>query len=567
MKKKIQEMAVRIIEAIRKNPVEVILSVICCTIGLLHYENQIQNTTVLFYFPVLFIIAYILNYLTRNGQIRWMYYLSAFIFIPLLFVEGRIVPVIYNVSLAVSVLAYLVCSRKKENLPFVVNGLSFLQSVCSAFVLALTIFLLTLSIYFSIRYIFEILGNQESRVTTYAAYISFMLVMPLLFLMFNQYERKEYAIGKAVHVLLNYVLSPALLIYAVILYLYFIKVTILWSLPKGAVAYIVISFVTTALILRGCQPLLKRRYYDWFYNRISLFVLPALSMYWVGTIYRINQYGFTELRIYLIILGGFLTLCTCMFFSNRWGRYLYMGYCAISLLTVFTYIPGISAKSLGVISQSHRIEKAAIALGIYTTDGKISTKNTPGTEQSKADYRTLYQALQYIQSEESELYMEKHFGLSTQNLLDSVIPVRFHDYVMYGYEENQYQRTYFQLYNRKAMDIKGYCTLQRIESYSYDKNITPYCEKKGDSIFVWEKEGKLLLKEDKNTLITNQLKKIGIQSMEGITENSLQKCDSRFFQVEIDSLLFILGQVSFTNDSVLKVSDIDIDYYLTPCKE
>lgn len=567
MKKKIQEITVRIHEAIRRNPVEVVLSAICSTAGLLHYEKLLHNPAVLFYFPVLFLLAYILNYLTRNGKTRWLYYLSIFTFVPFLFMKTDSEQAIYGVSLAVSVLAYLVCSRKKENLPFVVNGLSFLQSACSAFALALITFLLALSVYFSIHYIFEILDNQESRVTAYAAYLSFMLVMPLLFLMFNSYDRKEYTIGKAIHVMLNFVLSPALLIYAAILYLYFIKIAVLWSLPKGAVAYIVISFVTAALILKGCQPLLKNRYYDWFYNRISLFALPALIMFWIGTLYRINQYGFTELRIYLIILGGFLTLCTGMLLSNRWGRYLYMGYSALVLLSVFTYIPGINAKSLGILSQNHRATDAAEGLGIYSADGKISAKNAPDTEQSKKNYHKLYQAFKYIQSEKSEQYMDKRYGFTAQNLLDSVIPEHFHAFVLYGNRENQFQHAYFQLYNRKPMDIIGYCTMQKIAPYPEGNDTLPYCQRNGDSIFVWKKNGELLLKDDKNTLITRQLEKIGIQSMKGITENKLKGCDNRFFRIETDSLLFVIGQVSFMNDSITEVSDIDIDYILTPCKD
>ena len=70
--------------------------------------------------------------------------------------------------------------------------------------------------------------------------------------------------NKLFDVLLNYVLSPALLIYAVILYLYFVKVAVLWSLPKGAVAYIVVSFISATFILKSCQPFLERRYYEWF---------------------------------------------------------------------------------------------------------------------------------------------------------------------------------------------------------------------------------------------------------------------------------------------------------------
>ena len=111
--------------------------------------------------------------------------------------------------------------------------------------------------------------------------------------MFNERRERSWLPSKSklFDVLLNYVLSPALLIYAVILYLYFIKIAVLWSLPKGAVASIVVSFTAAAFILKGCQVFLTRRYYDWFYDHASLAVFPALVMFWIGTLYLFETFG------------------------------------------------------------------------------------------------------------------------------------------------------------------------------------------------------------------------------------------------------------------------------------
>ena len=160
--------------------------------------------------------------------------------------------------------------------------------------------------------------------------------------------------SKLFDVLLNYVLSPALLIYAVILYLYFIKIAVLWSLPKGAVASIVVSFTAAAFILKGCQVFLTRRYYDWFYDHASLAVFPALVMFWIGTLYRIREYGFTEPRVYLVVVGLILTGAAVLFSVKRWASYLYVACWAILLLASVTYIPGMTAKNIEHISQMSR---------------------------------------------------------------------------------------------------------------------------------------------------------------------------------------------------------------------
>ena len=83
-------------------------------------------------------------------------------------------------------------------------------------------------------------------------------------------------------------------------------------------------------------------------------VLPALVMYWIGTYYRINQYGFTEPRVYLVAVGGILTGLVVLFLTKRWGRYLYAACLAVVLLSAVTYIPGITAKDIERISQEGR---------------------------------------------------------------------------------------------------------------------------------------------------------------------------------------------------------------------
>lgn len=359
MKKKIGILINRLKEAITTHPVEVLLSVTFSLAGCVYYESNFKYDFLsgpLSYFPVLFLLTYTLNGLTLHKKLRPLYFLSAFFFIPFLWLDKeKIWTPTYVVSLVTVQLLYLISSWKRDNDEFVRIGLRYLKSVLSAGLLAGIAYQLAVSIYASVRYIFEIWENSYRGFYTESAYLIFICGMPLLFLLFNQArEEKEESRNRLFEVLLNYVLSPALLIYAVILYLYFIKVAILWSLPKGAVAYIVVSFISATFVLKGCQVFLSKRYYDWFYKYASFAVLPALAMYWVGVYYRINQYGFTEPRVYLVSVGAILTALTILFFTKRWGRYLYASCLAIVFLGVVTYIPGITAKDIELISQEGR---------------------------------------------------------------------------------------------------------------------------------------------------------------------------------------------------------------------
>lgn len=358
MKKRLEVMWEQARMAVRSNPVEVLMAILVCWLNCYRYEKgeMYAYDMLLHYFPVLFLFTYTLNSRFKEGKFRVIYYLSGIVCLLFLgFTEKWEFSATYIVSLVVIQLVYLVSGWKRDNHTFMGEGLRYLRALLSSGLLAGIVWLLSLSIYFCITYIFEIWKMTDNNIFIYIPCLSFMGVMPLLFLMFNgKKDEVDFMGSRLFGVLLNYVLSPALLIYAVILYLYFIKIAVLWSLPKGAVAYIVVSFASAIFLLKGCQVFLAHRYYDWFYNRASLVVLPTLVLYWIGALYRIHEYGFTELRVYLVVVGLILTGVAFLFLSNRWGHYLFAALWAIGLLVVVTYIPGITAHDIERISQAGR---------------------------------------------------------------------------------------------------------------------------------------------------------------------------------------------------------------------
>jgi len=295
-----------------------------------------------------------LNQFRFNKFINWFYAASGLLVIPLVWSKIPEEPYFYLVTLGVTLGIYFISSGQRENTPFVESVLRFMRSVLFSGVLAGITMLLLISIYFSIKYIFEIWETGDERFFTYAACIVFIVEFPLLFLYFHHDKKDAFTSNKLTEMLLNYVLTPALLVYTVILYLYFVKITILWSLPKGNVALIVLFFSIALFALKGCVPMAIKCPYHWFYNRASWLVLPAQIMFWIGTVYRINEYGFTEARVYLVMAGVVITATTFMFFSNRWGRYLYVIALAVGLFGIVTYIPDITASDIGRMSQERR---------------------------------------------------------------------------------------------------------------------------------------------------------------------------------------------------------------------
>lgn len=344
----------RLKEAVRKNPMEVLLSFFFCLLGCYCYDSWTDKlVTVLYYAPALFLITNMLNRLT-TGKWRLLYGLSAFLFV--LIHEGGFEQMssFYIVTMVVVQLLFVVSYRIRDDRNFISLVAHYLIAGTSAVLLAAVIYLAFNLIYYSAEALFDIGYGYYSCFSTYTASFAFFGVMPLLFLLFYQPDKTTFKGGRLFDVLINFILSPALMVYTVILYLYIIMIIAQWSLPKGTVAMIVIGYTLVSFVLNACQPFLSKRYYDWYFRRISCWVLPTLLMFWVGTFYRILQYGFTEPRVYLVVVGLILTAAALHFLSQQSTRYYYVFCFSLVALSVVTYIPGLTAKDIERISQEER---------------------------------------------------------------------------------------------------------------------------------------------------------------------------------------------------------------------
>ena len=247
-------------------------------------------------------------------------------------------------------------------------------------------------------------------------YMAVLTITSSFFYIFGIDEPKHfYEHFKILRLILNFILSPAVIIYTVILYTYFIKIAFEWDLPKGGVAWMVMGFITVALIGRVAQSILSQRYYDWFYSRFTLIAIPPLIMYWIGSIYRIRLYSFTESRFYLMVAGVLMTLFVLMLFRTRTRRYQLMALIFGAAIILFTYIPGISAKSIGLSCQKQRLTELISELKL--TDAKTGKLNDDlDTWSIKQDsllcerYKDVSSVIKYVRDEIGDKEFEAKYG-------------------------------------------------------------------------------------------------------------------------------------------------------------
>lgn len=456
--------------ATKKAPVELIACITCYVIAVFSFYMNGKAENWIWSFPACFSLIFTVNRLTAGSSVRWMYYLSVF-FIPGFWVwDLPVDSAVYWITLLVSQLSVLLAVREPGNKCFVGNALCYLGDMAGAIVLAFLGWLLALAIYESVVYIFD-LQTKGWHYMTYSGQVTFFLVVPVLFLMFHSQRKEECCDSSFFRVLVNFILSPALLAYNVVLYLYFVKIAWAWSLPKGWIAGMVLSFVTLLFMTGAAQTVLQRRLYDWYYNRFSLWVLPPWVMLWISIFHRVGAYGWTEWRIYLVLAAVVATMAMLLFFYAPWRKFKWVALLAAGLLVLFTYVPGLKARSLAVHFQERKISGAMEQL--YDRKQDKWTHDTDSLTLER--YQTLYHSFAYVQKQEGEPYMREKYGF-TRDELKLLIPRECYEPNPSKESGRDYLSADF--YENREVDIAGYDTLYRVNSYRFeDGMLTIYREK------------------------------------------------------------------------------------------
>ena len=347
---------------------------------------------------------------------RWAYFASFFLFLPLMMLDLK--PFLwtygFGFTYALAAILLIIGNRRMDNRSFAAHALHVVTQLFFGLLISGILYLAVLAITSSFFYIFGI-DEPNHFYEHIAQFIFFVLAPQVCCTLVRQNEDEVTEPFKILRIILNFILSPAVIIYTVILYTYFIKIAFEWDLPKGGVAWMVMGFITVALVGRVAQSILSRRYYDWFYKYFTLIAIPPLVMYWIGSIYRIRLYSFTESRFYLMVAGVLMTLFVLMLFSKRTRRYQLMALIFGAAIIVFTYIPGISAKSIGLHSQKQRLTELINELKL--TDAKTGKLNDDLDLRSILQdslmcerYKDVTSVIKYVRNEIGDKEFNEKYG-------------------------------------------------------------------------------------------------------------------------------------------------------------
>jgi hypothetical protein len=180
---------------------------------------------------------------------------------------------------------------------------------------------------------------------------------------------------KALKIFTQYILTPLVAVYLLILLAYLVKILITGEWPSGWIGYLVTS-VSVAGILGFLlvHPLRDDPDEGWIraYRRwLFIALIPAALMLLVAFAKRIEPYGLTELR-YLGGLLGVWLLAISLLFTVRRAQGIRIIPLSLGVLLLVTLFGPLGATHRAVVSQSARLERE-VAIARATSSPHVAT--------------------------------------------------------------------------------------------------------------------------------------------------------------------------------------------------
>ena len=200
-------------------PVEAALGLVFFVVAVWH-NNFSFTDDVLWLFVPLLVLSFVLQRVNR-----WAYYASFFIFLPLMAVNLK--PFLWTYGFGFTyVLAGILLvlgNSRLTNRAFAITALHVVVQLFFGLVVSGILNLAVLAIVGSFLYIFGIDAPNDLFLHI-VQFIWFVLAPQVCCTLISQPHAPEGTPGRVLGVILNYIISPAVVIYTVILYAYFLKI-------------------------------------------------------------------------------------------------------------------------------------------------------------------------------------------------------------------------------------------------------------------------------------------------------------------------------------------------------
>ncbi len=321
--------------------------------------------------PIVILLVNVLSN-TFTGKFRSLYFLLTLIILLVVanlknYYLREIVSILY-VSVSV-VLLFLSHHKSKEPEEYMARFFEKGEMLFLAF--------LTLALFYTAAsYIFDLAGYPLKEGTDYFPVVMMLLFAETLLVCFWYRNRTERgAFHKIFGYVVNFALPALTLSITVVLYIALLS----FIVKDNFYSYGYMEITLLAIVLGMIYKLSIGHYSKTFFTKIfksfPMIVIPLLFGFWISLFEEIEQYRFTETRVFLLISGLLATSYVVWMLLKKEVPFRRMFISVFLVYLVFTVIPPHFAHYIGMQSQIERMTLQAQKMGMIDAEGNLTVED------------------------------------------------------------------------------------------------------------------------------------------------------------------------------------------------
>lgn len=465
-------------------------------------------------------------------------------------------------------LIFLLLPYRKQQEGFEDYVVKLFTSFCVTYLYSVILFAGLSAILGAIDVLFE--ANIDSKLYFDMFLIVAGIVAPAVFLAEVPASREEMAsfeYSKIFRVLMLFIVMPLILAYSAILYAYLVRLLITQEWPRYMVSHLVVWYgIVTAIVIFLTVPLREKHNWALTFSRIIPFVVavPFAIMFTAMGI-RINAYGITEPRYFVIITGIWLSLTMMHYVVFRTKANHWLVVALLAAMAFLSVTGPWSAYSLSQWSQSGRFDRLLAEHQLINQAGELQPRSNVPEEAQKTissiiNYYERFHDVEDLRSipEEFDMQdMEQVFGFAP--IYDYGVPWESNEYFYLGSKQDS-----------MAISVEGYHYYAFVTGYFGRQPWDEEAQGEGYSA-RFNHEGRELEIYDNDTLLYSKpiaemvmpiVDRVGMHNRDPINREELIYYDETNEMKVMAVFRHINGYINRNNDRP-EIEGLELDLYFT----
>ncbi len=192
----------------------------------------------------------------------------------------------------------------------------------------------------------------------------------------QSYARQAASCPRPFEVLISYIAIPLVSAYSLVLAAYFVKILFTLQWPSGQLGPMILAYSAAGLLVFILASLLENRFATAYRKVFPKALILMVVMQLISVYIRLNAYGVTESRYYVILFGVFSLVCGIILSFKPVTKNGIIALLAAGF-AIFSVIPPVDVFTVSRVSQITRLENMLYAEGVLVDGEIIPKENVP----------------------------------------------------------------------------------------------------------------------------------------------------------------------------------------------